>query len=257
MCGLAGIAGYGVTMRDMKFLEELMVFSSVRGHHGTGLASITTGRKKSVEVLKEAASSPKFCDWYGAALHDSTSDVYIGHTRWATTGSLKADAAHPFIAGDLVGAHNGTVRSYEQKGSGKTDSEMMFKDMNVRGIKTVLDGLTYHDAYAITVFDTSKERLYIARNDRRPLYIAFSKIRSVMYWGSELRLLKCAATDPDGEELDLTYFDVTPFKLFEINIEDIKRGNFRPFKAVDINRPEAPPVLDDQSRLMRKYGMTF
>jgi hypothetical protein len=38
----------------------------------------------------------------------------MGHTRFATTGAVKAGNTHPFIIGNIVGMHNGTLSNHTQ-----------------------------------------------------------------------------------------------------------------------------------------------
>lgn len=41
--------------------------------------------------------------------------VVVGHTRWATQGAKEVVAnAHPFVAGDIIGAHNGVVSNHHE-----------------------------------------------------------------------------------------------------------------------------------------------
>lgn len=44
------------------------------------------------------------------AKHDSL----IGHTRKSTTGASTIENAHPFVYGDIVGAHNGIVHNHDE-----------------------------------------------------------------------------------------------------------------------------------------------
>lgn len=43
------------------------------------------------------------------ARHDSL----IGHTRKSTTGAITIENAHPFVYGDIVGAHNGIIHNHD------------------------------------------------------------------------------------------------------------------------------------------------
>ena len=114
-----------------------------------------------------------------------TNNFFAVHARAATAGSLAGDGAHPFDTGNYVGMHNGTLTDWSYQDRQITDSQLMFEDMEKRGIKEVLEDLDPKSAYAIIVLDKTTGLLHFARNTMRPLFFCYNQKRNVMYWASE------------------------------------------------------------------------
>src|SRR5690606_22559653 len=139
------------------------VISQLRGMDGAGVYQVRT------EVYKKAKydfegyykTSSTFNDLLDELeytknqhiLNNISVDFIMGHVRAATKGSVNTKNAHPFIVGDRVGMHNGTLKDAKYFHVDKTDSEMMFMDMSNRGIPEVLQDLNKDSAHTIVVFD--------------------------------------------------------------------------------------------------------
>lgn len=60
-------------------------------------------------------------------------DDIIGHTRKATKGAVSVENAHPFVIGQVVGAHNGMVYNsddLDKKEKFEVDSQHIFRSLN-------------------------------------------------------------------------------------------------------------------------------
>jgi len=104
MCGIVGYIGGAnavpVLIEGLKRLEY-------RGYDSAGIAFFEHGRiavRRSVGKLRnlEAAIEGQ----------DLSSDLGIGHTRWATHGRPSEENAHPHRAGKIVVVHNGIIENY-------------------------------------------------------------------------------------------------------------------------------------------------
>ena len=128
MCELFGFSSEKET--DIKALLEEFFSHSRKHPHGWGLMY----DNKSVRGCEKSAESKVL----SAILRDigPQTDV-LGHIRFATVGSIKAENCHPFSGTDITGRrwtliHNGTVYSgsrlipYLGRQSGDTDSERVF-----------------------------------------------------------------------------------------------------------------------------------
>lgn len=242
MCGLVGMAGYGICTPDLKMFKDLLYVSSLRGPDATGVATIRSrSTTHGITLRKSAINSPDFLEIYGGVtsyLHDLKKDIYIGHTRWATTGEKTAMNAHPFDVGRIIGAHNGTLMEGRYYSKKMTDSELMFKRMQSIGIKETLEELYSASAYAVSIYDRGTRKLTLARNIERPLFVAISKERDVLFWASEMRYLNFAANNSDVKaKLDI--YRLEPNILYEIDISEIKAGNDMPWTCTDL-KPATP-----------------
>ena len=105
MCGIVGYVGskiaYPIVIKGLKRLEY-------RGYDSAGVA---IGNGNDVTVLKQG----KVADLEEYAFNKDTSgQIAIGHTRWATHGSPNQVNSHPHTSGDgkLALIHNGIIENY-------------------------------------------------------------------------------------------------------------------------------------------------
>jgi hypothetical protein len=195
MCGIVGVAGTGPASHQMKeFFCQLLHADVIRGHHATGVAAIDT-INRSLVVEKKAIASPDFLkekepmENLFAVRHNF--NIYIGHNRWATSGAKDDDDnAHPFIHGDIVGVHNGSLRKQSRLDDHKdfvVDSDNLFYQLNKTGLDDMIskaDG-----AYALVWYDRKDNTLNFLRNDERPLAIA-KLSNGYWVWASEIGMLR-------------------------------------------------------------------
>lgn len=235
MCGLYGLAGYGILGKHLRAFKELMWVSALRGTDSTGVYAVKSRRQKPVEVLrKDAIDSADFIfkhDRIDSFLKDMTFDLFMGHVRDATVGSVTQANAHPFDVGSMVGAHNGTIKHKDFFSPKKTDSEMMFQMMASIGVRETLEKLSWWDAYAVSIYDRTSRTLILARNDQRSLYMGISEKDDIMMYASDLDMLRLVN---NRNSLGLKYYIVSPGMLFTIKIDEIKVGNLTPYHTSDI-----------------------
>lgn len=194
MCGIVGVASNGPMTGQMKdFFQSLLFHGVVRGHHATGVAAIDT-LDRSLVVEKKAVASPEFLE-EGEMMDNLFNikhnfNIYIGHNRWATSGAKDDDKnAHPFIHGDIVGVHNGSLRNQTLLDDHKSfvvDSDNLFHQLNKTGLDDTLskaDG-----AFALVWYDKSDNTLNFIRNDERPLCVA-KLDNGCWVWASERGML--------------------------------------------------------------------
>ncbi len=252
MCGLTGMAGNGVYVTDLKIFNELLYMSGLRGEDSTGVMIANTNRPKNHYIVDKALEAPaefvRKRNTTGGILQYTKANIYMAHARYATVGKKTVDNAHPFEVPGLVGMHNGTLADIKYSwpsnvdDKGKTDSELMFRDMSEIGILETLNGLSPNSAFAISVYDTKARKLYLARNKHRPLYGALNKKFGMLYWSSEFYMLHAAA-DRNHEEIHSFYFQ--PDKLYEIHLDEI----------VAADKEKAPWVIHDIVYSKKSYSL--
>lgn len=201
MCGLVGIAG-APSHKNKDLLNDMLVFSSVRGFDSTGVAMIEESGTKS-HIVK-AVGNPY--DLFNYKPYDSLSTynktAMIGHCRKATVGGISRYTAHPFESsnGRVVGVHNGTLNGWRADFNRlrpkfaddfETDSQCLIEAIGEFGVEAALE---YADgAYAVVYYDKQEKTLNFFRNDKRTLWYAWSEDRKTMLWASEHEMIHLAA----------------------------------------------------------------
>lgn len=187
MCGLVGVAGK-VTSKELDVFKDMLIMSTLRGVHSTGIA--VGQRDKTVSVLKGPMNALDFIEHkkYDKVVDVTNKNFIIGHNRHATIGKHTWYNAHPFEFEHLVGAHNGTI-DYNTRSDldgymdFDTDSEALFQHINNSSLKEALAIVS--GAWALSWFDKRDRTINFVRNDQRTLYYAFTKDRKTLLWASE------------------------------------------------------------------------
>jgi glucosamine 6-phosphate synthetase-like amidotransferase/phosphosugar isomerase protein len=118
MCGLTGII-FSEQNRSTderqhltRLFTELLVISRQRGPHATGVAWLN--RDGEHRLFKRPMPAERFVEHKAFPLVlarvDRRTTILLGHTRWRTQGDEQINRNnHPIRAGDVIGAHNGTI----------------------------------------------------------------------------------------------------------------------------------------------------
>ena len=179
MCGLIGFTGKEGVYANPDIIRKLMKANDKRGGHSTGFWNgnhfqKVIGKSKNLQ-LNNTLKAPMF----------------IGHTRYATHGTINKKNQHPFKYGEVVGAHNGVVHNYREVGEKfglkktEVDSQMIFKVMNKTQHK--FETLGKFSGALATLFSLGDDKFYTYRKTN-PLWVGrdknggvyFSSLRDVM-----------------------------------------------------------------------------
>lgn len=244
MCGLvamftkekSGFLGF-----DKEELKNMMVLNSLRGIHSTGIAGVNTRIKGEVNTIR-AVGSPYSLFSYDKSdvfLNRMVSDftAVIGHGRYATQGAVNAYNAHPFVEGNITLAHNGVISNYFQLKDWKehkhinVDSQLVAHMFAEEGAINVLPKI--EGAYVFIWYDSNENTFNIARNDKRPLFMAKQRDRDTMTFASEEQTIawnrdrnntayerimevathKILTFHPDKEDVIVTPYEPIPPKI--------------------------------------------
>lgn len=190
MCGIVGVAG-NITPKMDKVFKNLLIMDSVRGIDSTGIASVSKGGD--VIVSKQVGNPFELMEYssFNKAINRQNK-VIIGHNRWATVGGITRASAHPFDFDSLVGVHNGTLTNkwkLDDSVDFKVDSQNLFHHIDKHNLEKAI-GLI-EGAWSLVWWDKYNNSLNFLRNKERPMYIARTEDRSLV-WASEDWMIEAA-----------------------------------------------------------------
>ncbi|MGB0887779.1 MAG: glutamine--fructose-6-phosphate transaminase (isomerizing) [Vicingaceae bacterium] len=261
MCGIVAYVGdkqaYPILIKGLKRLEY-------RGYDSSGVALINNGNLNLYKKQGKVVELENFSEG-----KDITSNIGIGHTRWATHGAPNDKNAHPHYSGskDLAIIHNGIIENYaslkkelEQRGhkfDSDTDTEVLIhliEDIQnktnvdlVEAIRIALNEVV--GAYAIVVLSKDNPNVMIAAKKSSPLVIGIGKdgeyfvasdatpiveyTKDVVYLDDEQ-----IALIEKGKDLklkDIKNKEITPYiQELEVQLEAIEKGGYDHFMLKEI-----------------------
>lgn len=178
MCGIVSVIqkdwSKTITYVAEKTFRQMLFADTLRGTDGTGYFWHESKNKK---TLYEKDPAP----YWNAKLPNLSkfgthATFVVGHNRKSTMGKNTVENTHPFVEGNIILVHNGTLENtWElEKEVGKTevDSNMIAKLLTKKNPKQALEQLV--GAFALVWYDTEKAKLFFARNSERPLWIVES-----------------------------------------------------------------------------------
>jgi len=233
MCGLSFIFNADTYATGVdKFLKDAFLAGQVRGTDGSGMFQVMPSGK--VEKVKKAVNASDFLEYRATEellASSNRSSATVCHVRSATQGTIVDANAHPFEVTrpdgtKLIGVHNGTIADYHRKVGSEdhdVDSAWLFEKLATDGADAFAG---FEGAYALIWYDTrTPDQIWTARNDKRPLYYAYTDNRKTMIGASELGMLGWLA-DRNGLKLwkdkdGFSFFYFNPGRIYSINLKDV------------------------------------
>ena len=231
MCGLFCIISKsenGFTDKQINIFTQGLFADTLRGEDSTGAFSVTNSGN--VHTIKDVGPGHTFIK--NKNFDDFLKDQYlygkilVGHNRSATRGVKTDKNAHPFISGNTVLVHNGTLLSHHHLANTNTDSEAICialdKKENPIDILSELDG-----AFALIWYNAKTKQFHVSRNNQRPLWILETEHYDLI--GSEAKLLEWISWRNGGKDIvqDRTIYEDA--HIFAENLNDMKLLSDRDF----------------------------
>lgn len=108
---MCGIIGYTGPLEAEKILLDGLAGLEYRGYDSAGIAlCMEDSTIKNMKKVGKVKNLREYCE----NEIKGTSHCGIGHTRWATHGSVIDENAHPHQAGKVTLIHNGIIENYHQ-----------------------------------------------------------------------------------------------------------------------------------------------
>lgn len=237
MCGIVGYIGKNnATKLVLEGLKKL----EYRGYDSAGLSMIrdnklvTFKKKGRIKVLEDSFDQDEF-----------SSNICIGHTRWATHGEPNEINAHPHLSSDskISVVHNGIIENYLELKSNlsnkgykflsQTDTEIIPNVISDNYKGNILEAIfkateILRGAYSLGIIDENDPNRLIAVRNSSPLlfalcddgYFVASDITSVIEHTNKIIYLE------DGDIVDMNENSYTIYdkdhKKVEREISEVK-----------------------------------
>jgi hypothetical protein len=198
MCGIFGvITGNTGLVKYRELIYQGMVTGWLRGEESTGYFTVGKDKPKLVNTYKSTARGTEFMDLRESRkmmnnLYDY--NVFVGHHRFATgPKNICVENAHPFTHGKVTLVHNGVFRnSFHFPHSNSQNVEPVDSakftynlSMMAAGKDTTEFIQRVEGTYAAVWWDTEQEKLFITRNEDRPLSISMDEEKETLFFASE------------------------------------------------------------------------
>ena len=190
MCGLFGCMtkkGFKLTKRQnevrINTVKALGIAMEDRGNEATGLAIIKNEKTRVIKKAMEASDFLRKKNVNDALA--SKPEIVMGHTRLATSGLVTDKNSHPFLKGNIVGAHNGHVSNHlEIDGKAQVDSEVIFSLLNKNKNDYVKTLKRLSGNFAITWLNTKQPNDVYFVTHINPLATMLVPEIKTLFWAS-------------------------------------------------------------------------
>lgn len=257
MCGIIGYIGKN---NALKVITDGLKQLEYRGYDSAGIAIKNNSEIKIFKSVGKIKELEKKIDY------TIQSDIGIGHTRWATHGSVNITNSHPHKVGSITLVHNGIIENYEQlkqeliknnyQLKSDTDTEIACgyidylyqKDKNIittlNKIKDIFKG-----SYAFAILVDNDNYLYATRKDS-PLIIAkgenenylASDVPAILKYTNQYYLLdnyEIAILEKDDIKILKDNKEIKKELLtFNYNIETSLKNGYDHFMLKEINEQD-------------------
>lgn len=224
MCGIVGYTGKQSVAKQILDALELLEY---RGYDSAGMAIVdeTNGQ---VQIRKRAG---RVADLEKVWKANPVNGICgIGHTRWATHGSVSDVNAHPHRAGRVTLVHNGIIENYEELKDHFGLADELISDTDSEVVAAVLNRFYTGDPHEalfqtvkclkgtfalVVIFDDIPDVIFAIRNVS-PIVAAYREDGTML--ASDVAALGGQAT---------SYMVVPEYHVVELHTDDIRVYNMK------------------------------
>ena len=235
MCGIVGVINSKKENRNIakEIFKTCMVLNEERGKDSTGVLAIDNETKE-FSLFKGLLPSSVFMT--RKKFRQVEGDVWIGHTRLATTGDITERNAHPLNRKDVFLSHNGMINNHTALGikeglEYQVDSEVLIPavaDEDWELLQKVKGSANF------IAWNKEKERIYVERHDN-PLYCLSLK---------ELQILAFSSVEDPLKILCVHYGGSVKDDLFEFPDDYMEILNMQGQRVEDPVHLKFPPSYE-------------
>jgi predicted glutamine amidotransferase len=264
MCGILGaINNYKINGLDLeKYIEQGLIINSLRGTDSTGIFVVE--KDGTVNTYKKTIPGWDFwqLNYTREIMKDLNKDksrFIVCHNRAATVGGTSLHTAHPINVGPIHLVHNGTLDRWATRDHYSHDStyvaEKISQQKNEKEICKILSEL--EGSFSLIWYNENTKSLYMARNDERPLVLAYVKDEAGILFASEKEMIEWLISRNkisidkylDTQEYTLIKYDLESFetKTFKFTKPPVKIGYVAPYQ------PNSTPIIRVKQKFLAQY----
>jgi hypothetical protein len=201
-------------------IEGLLIANQVRGTDSTGLAAIDYDGH--YDIMKYAIEPWKFVNRDDTqSMLRTPSPIMMGHTRMTSMGNdITDNNAHPFVEGNVIGAHNGVINNYVQLDhTVRVDTQAVLRelDKNPEGYDFAFSKVS--GSCALTWWDMREPDALFLVAHLNPLAAAIVPRIRTLFWSSVSDHLESAMRIAYGNDVD--FVEIKQNTIYRVSADDV------------------------------------